>query len=741
MIAVARSGVTAVSLVFIAVFIGILALLLASGTPITTALLQSCMVTAQGATGAILWMLIRRSGGSVVEHLGMGFALGTLLALGSGVLLRDINATWGWALPALLVALVGPLILWRRRPDIVTSPVELLGLAVTIGVGLLLLASYVIRSPLPTDRITSSVHPDLPFFETLSIGLATFGPSDSLLMSQTQIRYHWLSYAWAGQLDLASDAPPFQVLSRLLPVVAFVAISALAVSWAWRMSRVPWVPSLAGLLVVLSGFVGARFGVLTNLDSPSQLFSLMWLLALSATLFSYLARQVGHISVVVLFLLAFSTAGGKVSAGTVAVVGTAVVAVVSVLRRESTRPRTIAASSAVTIGAICAYALLISGVDVAENIGVGGANDKAAVFQGLLPFNGYVGLLAGTAILVLAALPRLAGLIPLLADRHWRWRPEVVFAVATVVAGAGALFVLSEGVNDLWFIVSASGPACVVAAVGVGLAASKPLPLRKGGDARFVVALLSVLVVLTLVLLSRTADPYMGVRLWATSLAAVCSALLLTWVLIRLVPSARAQRSSVALALLVISLTTMGLLGRIFEFSDGSSSRGVYPLAELPNLDSVTPADVPSTTVTSPTVSSNDTTGSTVNVESRPADVWSAAIWAAENLSREAILATNRPESLEMTALGARRAYLAGIRYQIGLGAASSASAVPVRAAISHSLNQGPTRDSLAALCSAAVTHLWFEGRPDLEAWGPSTTRAYANDSVTILELNANACA
>ena len=52
--------------------------------------------------------------------------------------------------------------------------------------------------------ITDPGHPDMPFFQALSTSLARLGPLDSAFMSGAQVRYHWLTYAWVGQVTEAA---------------------------------------------------------------------------------------------------------------------------------------------------------------------------------------------------------------------------------------------------------------------------------------------------------------------------------------------------------------------------------------------------------------------------------------------------------------------------------------------------------------------------------------------------------
>ena len=81
--------------------------LLLTGVGLVVALLVTVALGLQTATGGCLWGWARaRSGGLVssVEVLAVGFALGTFLAMASGVLLRPIiPGGFGWSAPSVIV--------------------------------------------------------------------------------------------------------------------------------------------------------------------------------------------------------------------------------------------------------------------------------------------------------------------------------------------------------------------------------------------------------------------------------------------------------------------------------------------------------------------------------------------------------------------------------------------------------------------------------------------------------------
>ena len=66
---------------------------------------------------------------------------------------------------------------------------------------------------------------DYAFLQALSRSLADWGLSDYLLLSGTDTKYHWFSYAWIGLVDRSSGASNFFVLTRIAPVLFVLLIT------------------------------------------------------------------------------------------------------------------------------------------------------------------------------------------------------------------------------------------------------------------------------------------------------------------------------------------------------------------------------------------------------------------------------------------------------------------------------------------------------------------------------------
>ena len=152
---------------------------------------------------------------------------------------------------------------------------------------------YTLRNyPLSWVGEWSGYHTDIAFFEALATSLARLGPFESIFIPGGEIRYHWLAYAWAGQVSEAAGAEPFVVMTRVLPLAVAAAGVLLAAAWARRLSTVGWVPTAAVSLLVIGGHLGVLYGGVLPQDSPSQAMSAVWLLALSIAVVTLLDSRI-----------------------------------------------------------------------------------------------------------------------------------------------------------------------------------------------------------------------------------------------------------------------------------------------------------------------------------------------------------------------------------------------------------------------------------------------------------------
>ncbi len=295
--------------------------------PVGSAVIILGVVSLQAASGTLWWAFARRGRAiSLLEALGMGLALGTFASLLSAMVLAGtaLDAV-AWALPAIVTAAVLAIAALRRRVRLAAVTLDrwqVIALVAGLAAGLVLLVANWARIPLDDPGAVS--YTDLYFFEALSRGLAEFGPAQSILMTGGSLRYHWFSYAWAGELAQTSSAVPFATITRVLPLVTLVGVSMLVAAWAARLSRIRWVPTLAVLLVVAGGYAGALYGSILNFDSPSQSMTTLWLLALLLAFVLVVEGTTSRVAgLVTVAALAAACTGGKVSHAAVAAGGIA----------------------------------------------------------------------------------------------------------------------------------------------------------------------------------------------------------------------------------------------------------------------------------------------------------------------------------------------------------------------------------------------------------------------------------
>lgn len=208
--------------------------LLSTGVTIRDSALITLIVFLQGLGGALVWRRVNPSV-RILELIGLGLALGTAMSVLSGLLFQVLfGFAWGWILPP-LIALFYWLMprssratLEHDRPFGHLGRSEYLALAAAVIVGGTSLIANIRSYPLNWDGLWPGYHPDMPFFEALSTSLARYGPFDSIFLPEADVRYHWLAYAWSGQVSEAVSAEGFVMLTRGLQLVAVLASSSLS---------------------------------------------------------------------------------------------------------------------------------------------------------------------------------------------------------------------------------------------------------------------------------------------------------------------------------------------------------------------------------------------------------------------------------------------------------------------------------------------------------------------------------
>lgn len=716
--------------------------------------LAAAVVLLQAAAGAVIWMWARRTGTvSLIEVTGMGLALGTLLALvGSQVTVSLGGITLGWLLPLAIAVL-----LWTgARLDRVSlariesgSQPHWVAAVVVMVIGLLTLIPGFQRTPLSDGYVTGNrYHGDLVFFEAVAQFLSRLGPSDSTLLPGFGIRYHWFSYGWIGSVTEVTDAAPFVVMTRVFPVVAVVGASFLSVAWAARLSTRKWTPLLAGLLVVVAGFVGAAQGVILNFDSPSTSYATVLALAFGVAFTSFFndwrhGVAGGWPTVLVLGALSVGMVGAKASQAFVVAVGLIVVGLVYSRSSSGIRSRAWVVASTCGWAMLVTYWIVISGVAPSStNVAFDLAGEKVSTFQGLDPFEGLVGGMLGSTALLLAIIPRWLGGVWLVGARETRWSPEAAFGIGVAAAGVFPLFLLSSGTNAGWFAVAASALLSVLAASGL----ERAWDHVSGSLPRFMAAaVIGALLVNAGVFVAYALATVSGASvLWrgpvvAWLIAAVTAVGVLWW----------SKATHINWISWLAALSTILVFSSVGARFNGpvlwdSTEQRLSPLVQdfirWTDPDAQFPEKAPSdSSLAAGTLSDIRASGNPDELLQWSKQLNDAAFWLKGQVEEGTYVALDvtylQPFLPVVTNLSM---YVAGEPYMSGYTTVAGAEAAMLRQAEVAAFLDGPSLSTAQALWSADVRWLWLQMTPPsrLSALDPWATPALTNEYVTVLRLN-----
>jgi hypothetical protein len=708
----------------------------------TSILVALVFIAMQTFSGWYVWTLVRCRRASLSESLGMGLGLGTAAAALSGIVLWDFLGVWGWCAPTVIAVITAVVIRVRTGSffcgsDSRVDPGRRLAAIVAIALGLVLgaislfvnLANY----PLKWSGTLSTYHPDMLFFEALSTSLARYGPNYSIFMAGADLRYHWLVYAWSGQLAESAGTEAFVVLTRILPVVAILGSILIAVGWTQRLTRNPWAPSIAVALVISGGYVGATYGTILNFDSPSQQLATVWLLGLSLALWQTTKASASRrpvfflLLLVIVGVLAAATTLGKISTGLVALAAWALVAVVALARKELWARRSWWALLVAGLASVWVYFDFIAGSAEGGGLGLGSLLNKASSVQGLNPTNTWWGIIAGTGLLLLAMSARWFGLVWFGASRKSRWKPITIYGVGLVLASVMTVVLISGGLNETWFALAASAPLAVLSAAGVGRALSATSLTREWVPSpAAIVAVLVGMVLSGLVIFLWSYGPGAEVFLrWLAPLVGFAGALVAAIFIARMSGLSSSRNARV---LAVMSLIVIITAGGSRVLGIGASGFGVQPDEGLrptefrPVMTFLVAQDL-------------------TPIAQWSEDQAAAGEWLESQSSLTDLVATNITFSPLVPGLAGRQTLISGISYQAPYGRESLLGDVLDRERISLDFINSPSAQTFGPLCSVGVDWLWVDrARTAISDWAPFAEVAQDFGDTLILRTNPTAC-
>jgi hypothetical protein len=450
-------------------------LLLAGGIDPAQAGRLSLVVFVEVLGGALVWRLARGSVGPyLVEQIGMGLAIGSLLTLLSQQLLRVTPlAAQAWWLPTGVAVLVTLVLLTlpatrgrlRMGDDARLSIDEIGGVGVGLAAGALFIWYFWRGHPLGGSG-WRHFWVDMPYHEALATSITTWGPGDNNLAVGTSVRYHWFVHAFAGTTTNAANAGPFVVITRVLPVLALLATVCLVWAWARRLSDRRSVPLLAVVITTVAFNLATTIPVdyMHELTlSPSMAFGAVWLLAASLAFTEHVNGRIRW-SLVLLGLLTIGAVGGKSSNAPALFCGVGLAALACV-RLPDVRRRVWPAFAVVLALGAATFAVVLLGSDGNLTFHPG----ATAQVLGMLPGQGKRAVLVGTLATVLALSAKWTGLLALLPEGGTRRRPELWFGVGAAISGLLLAVALGHpGASQLYFPLSSGMIVSVISAWGLG---------------------------------------------------------------------------------------------------------------------------------------------------------------------------------------------------------------------------------------------------------------------------------
>jgi len=434
-------------------------------------------------SGATLWLLASKSRSiHIVEVLGVGLALGSVIAtLCAQALLPLKIGALGFQLPGLVTLIIWAIPSTRKLLITVLSALQPRGSSNTLlAYGSLLstltLLPFFRRNP-EVKNGTIQYPLDIPYFEALSQSVTVWGNSDSIVAAGRPLRYHWFAYAWSGWETQISQAEPFVVLTRVLPLVSTLGIILLTIALVQMLSH----RTLLAAIALTIGIFGTAIAGLGNYGSeiipisPSQFMTTVWLMAASVVFLRFIKAETDWIFSLVSFaFLCIGCTGGKIM--TSPILGGAIFAVSTMLIiREVNRARALIALITYLMTTISVYLLIVSdlnGLFITKmgdgaHLGPGmGALVDLSPRQILNYSSEIPWVLVGIAGII--SLTAKASGIVLAIRSSRKLSPEVLFASGALLTGViFSTFIYQSGSSHLYFILSGLILATPVATVAL----------------------------------------------------------------------------------------------------------------------------------------------------------------------------------------------------------------------------------------------------------------------------------
>ena len=347
---------------------------------------------------------------------------------------------WFWLLPLACISLILFILLHNERISELTR--DRIGkwryLAAFVVFLVSLIFAFWMRMHSPFYWLMSH---DQLFSESVSWSTAKFGPNESPFEFGSVMRYHWFSLGWAGIVSDAANATNWTVITKALPLVAFLATTALLWSIISHLGGSVAVRIIAIYSFVFTMGVSQFTTPIRALNSATFIFGNVWMLVVVLIVLKLIDHFSMSLMLLFMFML-FATFGGKSSNGSIVLFGLCSFALFGMIS-HSKRSRQFVVISVLSVStAVAAYFVIFraSGdTSNALNNEISISPGQIGVDSGFVNGGRRISSLVGSFFYYLDMSPMILPVVFLCFTKKLR-EPWFWFLGSIIVGGFGAAF-------------------------------------------------------------------------------------------------------------------------------------------------------------------------------------------------------------------------------------------------------------------------------------------------------------